>query len=551
MSTTAERAPRAGVDAARMMRDLARIAPHVKLSGTTEEAASLAILRALLDEAGYATTLLEHDAYISLPGPARVEADGRTLAAITHSMSRSSPPGGTTGRLVHVGEGTDADFAARDLRGCIALAEGIASPAVARRASRAGAAGQLHVSPHEHKHEMCVSPVWGSPSDATLDSLPTTVVLTVSQADGEALRDALARGETPDVTLHAAVDTGWRRTPLLVAELPADPDAPDEPFVMFSGHHDTWYEGVMDNGTANITMLEVARVAAAARASWKRGLRLCFWSGHSHGRYSGSAWYADTHWDELDRRCAVHVNIDSVGAAGASVLSEAPVATELAALARDAIARETGQTLRGKRIGRAGDESFWGIGIPAMFMSLSEQPPGGTRMRHALGWWWHTPEDRLDKIDPDNLARDARIYLDVVTRLLATPTLPLDHAPQLDSLLAELDALSATAAHDLPLAPLRDAATALRDALAAPGASRTDRALMRVCRALVPLDHTRGDRFAHDPALPLPPWPVLDPLRRLAAATPGTDEARHLAVSARRARNRVAHALREAREALG
>ena len=66
------------------------------------------------------------------------------------------------------------------------------------------------------------------------------------------------RGEAPAVTLFAEVDTGWRKTPILVAELPADPAATDEPFILFSGHHDTWYHGVMDNGTANITM-RVAR----------------------------------------------------------------------------------------------------------------------------------------------------------------------------------------------------------------------------------------------------------------------------------------------------
>ena len=36
------------------------------------------------------------------------------------------------------------------------LAQGIANPATSRLASLHGAAGQLHVSPHEHIHEMCV-----------------------------------------------------------------------------------------------------------------------------------------------------------------------------------------------------------------------------------------------------------------------------------------------------------------------------------------------------------------------------------------------------------
>jgi hypothetical protein len=542
------------VDAAEMMRHLTHIARYVKLSGTAEEAESLAYIRKVMDGYGYATTLIEHDAYISLPGTARVIAGGNALKAITHSMSQPSPRDGATGRLVYVGDGGEADFAGKDVRGCIVLAEGIATPPVALRASRAGAIGQLHISPHEHLHEMCLSPVWGNPSDETAANLPTTVACTVSQDDGAALRDALARGETPAVTLFAEVDTGWRKTPILVAELPADPAAADEPFILFSGHHDTWYHGVMDNGTANITMMEVARLCAQTRAQWRRGLRLCFWSGHSHGRYSSSAFYADTHWDELERRCAVHVNIDSVGAAGASILSEAPTAIELTALAAAVIAKQSGQTLRAKRIGRGGDESFWGIGIPAMFMAFSEQAPGKVKLRHALGWWWHTPGDLLDKIDPENLARDARIYLEIVGHLLTDEVLPIDHAAQLAALDTELGKLAATATHGVPIDGLQSAVTALTEALAHARAdwpaARLNAAMIRLSRALVPLDYTRGDRFVHDPAMPLPAWPVLDPLRRLAAATPGTDEARLRAVSARQARNRVAHALRDAAAAL-
>ena len=89
----------------------------VKLSGTADEARSLRYVQARLDEYGYRTRVIEHDAYISLPGAAHVEADGVRLTAITHSMSRSSPPGGTTGEVVYLGDGTAKDFAGRDLAG--------------------------------------------------------------------------------------------------------------------------------------------------------------------------------------------------------------------------------------------------------------------------------------------------------------------------------------------------------------------------------------------------------------------------------------------------
>lgn len=534
----------AGVDAGEMMGNLGTLARWRKLAGTAEELESIRFIQARMEVYGYRTELLMHDAYVSLPGAAQVTVDGRALRAITHAMSLSSPPGGVVGALVDMGAGDEAAFASgRDLRGAILLVDGIASPAVATRAARVGAAGTLHVSPHEHIHEMCISPVWGSPSAETVGHLPAAVAVTVSHADGVALREMLAAGEVPAVVLHAEVDTGWRPIPLLVAELEA-PER-DAPFVLFSGHHDTWYEGVMDNGAANATMMEVARLAAARRDAWKRGLRFCFWSGHSQGRYASSAWYADTYWAELEQRCAVHVNVDSTGGMGATVLSEAPSDGALAGFAAEVLRDELGVVHEGRRNGRNGDASFWGIGLPSLFSTLSHQPPGPVAMRNPLGWWWHTPQDLLDKIDPDFLARDTRVYAHAIWRLLTEPALPLDHAATAAALLGELQRYRSAA---LPLDALVAQVEALRDRLAA--AALTDDASMRVSRTLVPLDYTQGDRFSHDPALPQPAWPVLEPLRELARAEEGSEAVHLLTVSARRAGNRVAHAVRQALAAL-
>lgn len=548
MSNQSTPAPTGEVDGAELMASCAVFAERVKLSGTADELASLQTIQAKLDGYGYQTTLLSHDAFISLPGDAGVLVDGVAVEAITHSFSLPSP--GLTAPVVHVGQGTEADFAGRALAGCIVLAEGIASPAVADRARRAGAVGQLHISPHDHLHEMCISPVWGSPGLSTLAQMPAAVACTISHTDGSALRARLAAGEALVVTLQAAVDTGWRKTPILVAELAAGGDAgPDAPFVLFSGHHDTWYFGVMDNGSANATMMECARVLARHRAAWRRGFRLCFWSGHSHGRYSSSAWYVDTHWDELDRRCAVHVNVDSTGGIGASSLGESAAASELAGLAAEVVARETNEAHLGRRTARNSDMSFWGVGIPSMFGSLSHQPPSALKMRNALGWWWHTPHDLLDKIDPANLVRDTRVFVDAIWQLLTAPVLPLDYAAHAAALSAELGRIAGALAGRLSLEVLAELAFDLgRKAVALRAAGvppeRANAALMQVARALVPVDYTTGDRFAHDPALPQNPWPVLDPIRALAGASTG--EAAFARVDAIRARNRMQHALRQA-----
>ena len=255
--------------------------------------------------------------------------------------------------------------------------------------------------------------------------------------------------------MRTEVDTGWRKTPLLVAELDRPGASEDAPFVLLSGHHDTWHYGVMDNGAANATMLEAARLLARERPAWRRGLRVCFWSGHSHGRYSGSAWYADEHWLELERRCAAHVNVDSTGGIGASVVTNSGVVEELAPLAADVVRAVTGQSHAGRRQARAADQSFWGIGIPSMFGSISHQPAGPVKMLTALGWWWHTPHDLIDKIDEENLVRDTRIVLGVLWRLLTDRILPFDFAAYARALLRQLDELAKQLGPRLDLGPIR------------------------------------------------------------------------------------------------
>ncbi|CAM5762929.1 M28 family peptidase [Bosea minatitlanensis] len=537
------------------MREFAR---WIKLSGTPEEEKAFRYIDKKLTSYGFRTQTILHDAYISLPGDASIEIDGRIIACITHSHARPSAQGGTNGDVIYVGECGPADIEGRDLKGRILLIDGMAVPQAAYLASRAGAIGQIHITPDDYLHEMCVSPIWGSPSVETLDRLPSTVITTISRADGAELRDRLSRGERVSATLHAQVDTGWRQTPILVADLDG-PNGAADPFVLFAAHVDTWHYGVMDNGGANATMLEVARICAQHSDSWRRGIRLCFWSGHSHGRYSGSTWYADQNWAELERRCALHVNIDSTGGRGATIVSNTGAAPELRQFASDIIAAETGQSFAGRRVGRQGDQSFWGIGVPTMFGSLSHQPrPEGHQGHHLhLGWWWHTPGDTLDNIDEAILARDTRIYLRTVWRLLTDPVLPFDYGTHLDDLATELGAIAPRLAEDCPVDALIEETARLREAIStmmahaadadAVQAERLNRALMAISRSLVPVESSTGDRFGHDPALSQPAWPALQPLRALSKTQVNSDEACFSVVSAVRARNRVAYALREAK----
>ena len=562
------RSLREAVDGNLLWQHIEEFAKHTKVAGTPQELASLHYCAAQMESYGFDTRILSHEAYISVPqAGASVSLSGLTVEAIAHSFSRSAPEGGLTAGVVDVGRGDAAGYEGKDARGKIVLMDGIANPVVTQRACKHGAVGQIHVSPSDNRHEMCISPVWGSPDDLKVANLPTSVVCTVSESDGKALRDMLAAEPAAKATLIADVDTGWRLTPILVADMASEAGGADEPFVFYTGHHDTWYYGVMDNGGANATMIEVARLAAMHRGDWKRGLRVVFWSGHSQGRYSSSSWYADHHWEELQARAVVHVNVDSTGGMNNTIVSNTNAAAELRALATEAIGQVSGQEFSNKRMGRAGDQSFWGIGVPSIYGNMSSQvatdkpvagPPsmftGGKSGGFGTGWWWHTPDDLIDKMDREILVRDTQIYMHTVGRLLSDPVLPFDYAEHGRYLLGELAALQAAAGNRFDLSLLKTRAerlVTLADSLPMDGdPAALNAVLFRVARALVPVDYTVADAFDHDPATPMAPYPSLQPLRDLAGLPPGSDGEKFLLTRLARARNRVGVALAAACAAL-
>jgi hypothetical protein len=526
------------------------IAKWTRLSGTPEELESAKYVVSVLEGLGLKTQLIMHDAYISLPGKATlalIAPEQKSVPCITHSMGVPTPAGGVDAELVYAGAGTPAEMAAAGVVGKVALVEGRATPVFAANASEAGALGVLCIS-GKVPHEMCCSPVWGNPSTSTLGNLPKVHLISVSKADGEALRELCRKGK---VSIHftAEVETGWRQTPIIIGDLaPTHPEADAGEYLLYSGHLDSWYKGAMDNGTANAIMLEVARLFAQQRGQMRRSLRIAFWSGHSHGRYSGSAWYADQNWFDLNENCVAHLYTDSTGAVGATRFS-AITMPETAGLGTWAVAQVTGEKLDAKRTNRSTDQSFWGMGIPALFGSLSRQADD------SLGWWWHTPNDDMEMIDPANLVRDAKIFALTADRLLCDPVLPLDYTASALDIKTNLEALNQAANGKFDLsAAITEAgrlqALCSRMGLLASGASGSQVRAINAClkdlgRALIPPTYVTGSKFAHDPALDVPFLSKLQGARKLGGLDAGSNEARFLVVDLVRARNEVLYALRQ------
>lgn len=550
------------VSGAELDRQLRAIARVVRLSGTPEEAEAFDHIEAELTGFGYQVNRYASDALIGYPQRSSLDVVSPTPAQITsngYSLSPSTTPEGVTAELVSVGGGMPSDYDGKEVTGKIVLSDGLAMPGKALAAEQAGAVGQIHIN-DEHIHEMCISPVWGTPVPETAGLLPKVPAVGIARPDGDRLKEMLQQG-TVRVRLSTEPFREWIKIPTLTADLPG---SVGDDFVMFSGHVDSWHYGAMDNGTANATQLEVARLLAERRGDLRRGIRLAFWSGHSHGRYASSTWYADAFWHEIHRRCAVHVNVDSVGGIGASILEEAPTMAETYVFGREVLANTVGAHLDYRRISRSSDQSFWGHGVPILFASLSEQARddsatgaalaqllGAGGKSGGLGWWWHTTEDTLDKIDPVAFVRDAGVYAETLWRLCTVDRLPIDPAAGAEEMAGTLAKYHGAAGGAIDLTGVerlaREAATAISAyvrTLHDPDAANA--LTSSLSRILIPVNYTRLGPFEHDLALRSDPIPGLSDAARLGSLDQASDEFFFLRTKLTRERNRVEHALRSA-----
>ena len=558
----------AEVSKERLWEYVSTIAKDERMSGSPGEREAVRYIAATMRSWAIEVEEHEHDGYVSKPVRARLEVlapERGAIECITHAFAASAD---LTGQVVYVARGDEAAYSGRDVDGRIVLVEGLAGPAQVLTAVRHGAAGAIFINDH-NLHQMIVTPIWGTPTPESRHVLPQMPVVSVRLQDGERLRSWLDGGPV-EVRMETEVWTGWARLPVVVGTVRgrAEPDR----YVMLAGHVDSWFYGAIDNAAANATTLEVMRLLAEHREELRRSFRVVFWSGHSHGRYAGSTWYADAFWEDLHDHCVAYVNVDSTGATQATLYEEIMAMPETSRLARDVVADLTRQQADVTRVGRAGDQSFWGIGLPSVFMSLSRVPiETAPELSRAMGsltgrkksgqaWFWHTEHDTLDKIDLDVLQTDTRIYLATILRLINSPVLPFDYVATLDEILAALERYQQQAGGALDLSSLISRARATREALVELNQriglgivgereeAIVNRALMELGRILVPINYTEAGPFGHDLALHTPAVPLLHGASRLAQLDPDGEDHRFLRTQLVRHRNHVAFGLRRARE---
>lgn len=522
---------------------------------------------------GVPVDLLEASLYLSIPYEASVEAGGETLASKPPAYSTSCPEG-LTGVLHHI-PGTlsanvssfyeknrdEAAAAADRIRGKIVLTDGFASPNKVLEFQEKGAIGVIAVNPGIDRHWGICSSIWGTPDLDDLPRKPTIPVAVVNNPDGHKLIELAKSGGS--ATIRTRLEEGWFKSLVPVVNVTGAIE-PDK-FVLLAGHYDSWDVGVGDNATGDAALLEIARLLWHNRDKLRRSVRIAWWPGHSTGRYAGSAWFADAFALDLDENCVAQVNCDSPGCRWAEVYENVACMSEATELCKSVVHDLTGLEFEGECPLRAGDYSFNNIGLSSFFMLSSTMT---VEKRKEMNYYtvggcggniaWHTENDLMDIADRDILIRDIKVYLGAVMAVANAKVLPFDWRATTAEFAATLDKYRKAAAEDAGLLePVMAALSALSEALDGFYAGISDgsvteadanAAIQGLARILVPLNYTRGPRFTHDPALPVPGLPALSVASELSSHAP---EMRGFArTQLMRGANRTAAALRQARRLL-
>jgi len=575
---------RKGVSVRRLQTHLKQFARWHRETGGPDERAAVDYIAETLRGDGITVAIHEFRGFVSFPREATLDVlapERTTIPCRPRSFGANTPPGGLEGEIIFVGSvdedrskmifartGEESEYDGIDARGKIVLGTA-GGPDGVKRATEHGAVAYIHMWPsgEDAIHEMIVTSIWGTPTPESINRLPTIPALSIKKADGERLRHLLAQGPVR-VRIHAQTETGWRTLPVTIADVPGD----DPEFLLVGAHIDSWYEGITDNATGDVCLMEMARVAHRNQKRLRRGLRFAWWPGHSHGRYAGSTWYADFAFDELRRRALGYLNIDSPGVRETAVFDCRYNMGEVEELMKQTVPEVTGQSPNIRRPFKAGDQSFWGIGLPSLgaFRMLPlDHPDRATVGGGGAGWWWHSPADTLDKADANILASDAGLYLTIAARLVIPPVLPLNFVPAADDFVTLLRDLHESGRGSFPLSDLIEKAgrframaasleeTRVRVAGSTPPRgrgsvrsriARFNHGLMALSRMINPVLYTVQGPYDHDPALQVPMLPGLQDVRRLATLPVDSDGYGFLRAQLVRERNRVADALDRAAE---
>lgn len=555
------------------------IVQTIRLSGTPEERHAFDGIIAKLNEWNIPYTLHEPTCFISHPlkGTVRTLGEGgKAFRAKTVAMSVSTDGNEIEGELAYIPGAGMAGFKPGDvfnagvdlgegsIKGKIVITEGFAAPGKVADLMKGGALAGVFVNPGKNIHEGICTTIWGAPDVNNQQNQPSIPVIAVNNPDGlELIAHAKTGGK---IALSTTLETRWRTIPVLVADVKGTVEP--EKYVLLHGHVDGWHYGAGDNATGDATIAEIGRVFNANKGLLKRSLKMAWWSGHSHGRYAGSTWFADNFAIDLANNCLAQVNCDSPGCRWADTYNHLTSFTEANDFVHTTIEGVTGIVPETERPIRAGDYSFNNIGISGFYMlssTMSEEAKAEKNYYSVGGCGanieWHTEEDLLHILDKDILLRDIKMYAASVLRVINAPVVPFNFRSVTAEFKQVLDGYQKAADGFFDFAPAFSAVSALDTALEqfyasipadltaeSPTAAAYNAAQLRLARILIPLNYTKHEAFHHDPSSTVPPLPNLAHATTAAAAKGDEAKSGVLRATLTRGQNKVVWELQMATE---
>ncbi len=324
-------------------------------------------------------------------------ADGTPAACHPLVRTIATAKSGLTAEVIDLGRGTPEEFAehAGEIEGRIVLVRHelmFAAGTIHRRrkydmARANGAVGFLIGGPLAG-HVVAGSS--GRDSGEGIPALgisPETAARLARRADG-----------WPTVTMTIETDEAPAETETLVYEYPGTTDE----WVVLSAHvdgHDL-AESAMDNGTGLAAVLAVTQALSPEVATWRRGLRVMFFSVEEWA-LTGSAQYVQSLSSVERDRIAIDINLDSVaGSPSLAALSSGYAGVEPFLLR---VATANGQSLRTVRplMTNSDHANFAAGGIPAIRLVAGFDDPTA-HLRVVL-----TPADTRDKVAQGELRQAA------------------------------------------------------------------------------------------------------------------------------------------------
>jgi len=418
-----------------------------RIAGTDEiKEASLFINNYLEKLPGIEAWIDKFSIYTSFP----LESEVMVLSPLKKSIlsfpnlySLNTPPEGITSEVIYLGAGGEKVYEGKKVKDKIILADLSYSPPRPEKAWLALSkdAKAIIMSNWGHPENEIVGRGaikhrWGPLTLDDVNKIPKIPSVNIARKDAEHMKKLLKK-KSVTVNLKCKVEDKWVTSNQPMCRIIPSKREFNE-ILVIGAHLEAWGGTVTDNSTGNAIVLEIAKVLSKAKEKFKREVILAFWDGHEIGEAAGSGWFVDNYWSELNERGLVYLNIDGCGMKGTSdfVSYSSPETYRfLEEVEKDILGKKSKKKLPLK----IGDNSFLGIGIPYIFTFTTYTPEELEKLGNAIfGWWYHSEEDTLERLDEDILKLQAELYLEYTMRLLNKPIIPLDYDTFADHIIQDI-----------------------------------------------------------------------------------------------------------------